>query len=298
MSYNKTEKRYSRLIEFMDDTYLERSSRPISALVFLIPLIALYEIGTILVNTSIDESQIRVVSFIWIQNALSLLGLSQKAAWFCAPLVIVVILLAMQITSKKRWRVKVSDYFIMIGECIALSVPLIVLSLMLNNPPTSPLAAAKYPLQLNTTVSQTMVENEIEPISISTSGQEPTQSVLGIIVTGIGAGIYEELIFRLILICILMIILQDMFVIERPHAIILAVLISALIFSLHHHIIYINGNFTRGEAFVLPSFIFRTFAGIYFAVLYATRGFGIAAGCHAFYDIIIAIMNAIAFEQI
>jgi len=36
-------------------------------------------------------------------------------------------------------------------------------------------------------------------------------------------------------------------------------------------------------------------AGVYFAVIFAVRGFGIVAGTHAFYDILAAILNAIFF---
>jgi hypothetical protein len=38
-------------------------------------------------------------------------------------------------------------------------------------------------------------------------------------------------------------------------------------------------------------------AGIYFAVLFAVRGFGIAAGTHAFYNIIAAVLNAFLFTS-
>jgi len=45
-------------------------------------------------------------------------------------------------------------------------------------------------------------------------------------------------------------------------------------------------------------FGFRTIAGIYFAVLFAIRGFGVTAGTHAFYDIIATIINAAFFSSI
>ena len=36
-------------------------------------------------------------------------------------------------------------------------------------------------------------------------------------------------------------------------------------------------------------FLFRMLAGIYFALLFRLRGFGIAVGTHAFYDIIVGV---------
>jgi len=46
----------------------------------------------------------------------------------------------------------------------------------------------------------------------------------------------------------------------------------------------------------LSKFLFRMLAGVYFAVLYALRGFGIAAGTHAFYDILAAMLNLLVFS--
>jgi hypothetical protein len=58
---------------------------------------------------------------------------------------------------------------------------------------------------------------------------------------------------------------------------------SAALFSGAHHI----GPF--GERFERYVFLFRLLAGIYFALLFRLRGFGIAVGTHAFYDIIVGV---------
>jgi len=62
------------------------------------------------------------------------------------------------------------------------------------------------------------------------------------------------------------------------------------------HIVWIDGRLARSAPFHWTEFGFRTMAGIYFAVLFAIRGFGITAGTHAFYDIIATFINAIFFE--
>ena len=61
----------------------------------------------------------------------------------------------------------------------------------------------------------------------------------------------------------------------------LAVTASALLFSLAHH------AGTPGEAFTWFAFIFRWLAGVYFAWVFVVRGFGIAVGTHAAYDILV-----------
>ncbi len=63
-----------------------------------------------------------------------------------------------------------------------------------------------------------------------------------------------------------------------------------------HHFVFINGQFAHSSQFNWTAFGFRTMAGIYFAVLFAVRGFGICAGTHAFYDIIATILNAFFFQ--
>jgi hypothetical protein len=56
-----------------------------------------------------------------------------------------------------------------------------------------------------------------------------------------------------------------------------------------------HGRFDQTAVFSWPPFVFRTIAGVYFAGLFAVRGFGITAGTHAFYDILAAAMNAFFF---
>lgn len=114
-------------------------------------------------------------------------------------------------------------------------------------------------------------------------------------ITAIGAGIYEELVFRLILICALMMLFQDMLRLHQKNSIVLSVLISAALFSAYHYIDFRTGELD-GDPFELTSFAFRTMAGVYFAVLFAVRGFGIAAGTHAFYDIIATMIKAFFFQ--
>lgn len=98
------------------------------------------------------------------------------------------------------------------------------------------------------------------------------------LVMSVGAGLYEELAFRLILLGGIFALLQRSGV-GRVGAGVVAVVVSSLIFSGVHHL----GS--MGEAFTLGAFAFRFFAGVVFAALYQTRGFAIAAWTHALYDI-------------
>jgi len=294
----------SQLFNFAKDSYLERTSRPIYAMVFLLPFIIFYEVGTFCINTDIlNQSQIRVVAFVWLQNMLESLGFGGKFAWVAPPLVVVVILTALQITSSKKWRFWIGDILPMTVECILLAVPLIVLTLFLSSSAVpegniswfddSAIQAQAESLPGCSSVAG----SSISPLSAEAGDVGPGQSLLANIVTGIGAGIYEELVFRLILICLLMLLFQDVLRLTHIKSIVLSVLISAALFSAHHHVIFVDGQFGQTAVFNWTEFSFRTIAGIYFAILFAIRGFGVTAGTHAFYDIIATIINAVFFQQ-
>lgn len=100
-----------------------------------------------------------------------------------------------------------------------------------------------------------------------------------------GAGIYEELVFRGFLLSILIAVFRPVFP-QQKAATTVAALLGALLFSIFH---YIGPS---GDAFSLGSFIQRILAGLYFSILFVTRGFGVTAAAHAIYDIFVGIINA------
>ena len=101
------------------------------------------------------------------------------------------------------------------------------------------------------------------------------------IVLSLGAGIYEELVFRVILAGGLFVLFRA--VVGRISAGIAAAVISALIFSAFHYI----GAY--GDPWALDSFTFRAIAGLAFSGLFLVRGFGIAAWTHALYDVFLTL---------
>ncbi len=293
---DKNKESTSQLCSFVRDSYLDRTSRPIYALGYLACFIILYEIGTLIINpTTLSEAltrpQIRVVAFVWVQNLLEYLGFSARLTWLTTPLVVVVILLGLQITSRTRWAVRVKDFLPMTVECIALAVPLVVLSLMLNRPAMSPQTQENY---TNVAPSEVVMCQS----SYATAGQSSTEGaelsggasggmprLVVDIVTGIGAGIYEELVFRLILICMVVMIGHDLLKWSAGWTLALAVLISSVLFAAHHHAPM------GSEPFHAARFFFRTIAGGYLALIFWYRGYGPAAGCHAAYNVALACLD-------
>lgn len=99
----------------------------------------------------------------------------------------------------------------------------------------------------------------------------------------LGAGLYEELLFRVLLVGGLAMLARKAFGWQPRRAGLFAVAVGALIFSLFHYV----GPY--GDPFELPSFTFRAIAGVLFSGLYLLRGFGITAWTHALYDVFLAL---------
>jgi hypothetical protein len=99
----------------------------------------------------------------------------------------------------------------------------------------------------------------------------------------LGAGLYEELLFRVLLVGGLAWLARRLFGWRGGAAGLFATLLGALVFSAFHYI----GPY--GDRLELTSFLFRTIAGVLFSALYLLRGFGITAWTHALYDVFLTL---------
>ncbi len=105
------------------------------------------------------------------------------------------------------------------------------------------------------------------------------------LVLSIGAGLYEETVFRLIGMGGLFLIGTRAFDMPPWMAAVAAVLLSSVIFSGIHYI------GPLGDPFAMGSFLFRFFAGVLLAAIFYLRGFAVAVYTHAIYDIIVMVFN-------
>ena len=103
----------------------------------------------------------------------------------------------------------------------------------------------------------------------------------------VGAGIYEEFLFRVMLISGLTGIIGFVFLWSEKVRKAAALIIAAGIFSAFHFV----GDY--GDYFSMELFLLRFFAGIVLGVLYIARGFGITAYAHSIYDLIVLIQITI-----
>ena len=100
----------------------------------------------------------------------------------------------------------------------------------------------------------------------------------------LGAGLYEELVFRVLLVSGLAIGARRLLGAKPLAAGAFAVVVGALLFSAVHYV------GALGDAFTVRSFAFRAVAGLFFSALYVLRGFGITAWTHAIYDMLVLLV--------
>lgn len=216
--------------------YLNKSQLPFHSLIFLLPLMVLYELGNRLLGEGIYAQSMMT----WFFHQFGATGRSMPA------LAVVSILLVWHIARRDEWKIDPGVIGGMVLESVVLAIPLVGIGLVLAR--------------------------HLTLLGLAELGKLTLLSM--------GAGIYEELVFRLAAFTILTLILIDGLKMERRKACLLMVVISAIVFS-HYH--YWGGT----EAFQWRSFIFRTVAGVYFGVVFLIRGFGITSGCHVAYDIFV-----------
>ena len=104
-------------------------------------------------------------------------------------------------------------------------------------------------------------------------------SIAETLALAIGAGLYEEMVFRMLGFALVGVVLEDLAGLSRRVWIPIGLAVTAIAFAAFHGT---PGNDSSGYG----RFMFYVFAGVYFGLLYIARGFGVAVGAHTIYDIV------------
>lgn len=251
-------------VALSDGGYFERSERPLTGLLFLLPLIVFYELGTrYLLRDPVHGTQ-HIVAFTLMRQFFGFFGATGR---HLPALAVVGILLTWHIARKDPWEFNLRTMIGMAFESVLLAFPLIALSF----------ALAHYMPQ----VLGWLCVTDHAPLPALAAGASGP-AVTELVILSLGAGVYEELVFRLILLTFLWLVLRDVCNVPKGLAGLAVVVLTAVLFSAYHYL--------GPEQFDWPRFTFRTLAGIYFGALFLTRGFGITAASHAAYDILIILL--------
>lgn len=245
----------------MPSGYLPATRHPWPCLLFVMPLVVAYEAGVFLLGGPNPET-IRNGADHWLRCALGVVGV--RFFWVPPTLLLLVFLVWTYRSWQDRPGGLVEVLSGMVLESVGFALGLWTLSRLL----------APLLLQAGIELSVTAA---VEPSTLSA-----TEPALRQVVTYLGAGIYEEAVFRLVLFTALIAVLRFLDLSSSASGVVAAVT-SAVIFSAAHHV----GPY--GQAYSNYLFLFRVLAGLYFAVLYQSRGFGIAVGTHACYNVMVSV---------
>jgi hypothetical protein len=185
------------------------------------------------------------------------------AAFGVAPLylggiAVVVVLLLWHVLNRDPWRVDWPSLGAMALESLLLALPLIIIGQFIMRV-----------LAANTTL-------------LLWSGDQPLAG-LGLwsrLAISVGAGLYEELLFRMLLVAVIHTLLVDMAKASNQVGATVAVVVSAAAFAAYHPLRAADGSLS------VQKLTFLFLAGLYFGAIYVVRGFGIVVGVHALYDVL------------
>lgn len=220
-----------------------------------LPLLILYEAMMLFANLG-EVAQVRVGAEIWSKQFLTLLGVRGAAALGAA---VIVVGIGIAVYERRKHIPIRGRYFVWVI-----------------------LESAGYALLVAVLVST--VVGLLFAFSASGPLEAQRPGLFTMLALSIGAGLYEELIFRVILVGGLYLLIRTFY---RDGAYAAAALIGAIVFSAVHY------TGALGDPFTLSSFTFRFLFGLALNVLFLWRGFAVAAWTHALYDVFVVTRLAL-----
>ena len=180
------------------------------------------------------------------------------------------------------------QYLGFVGAVVVLF--LVTLALLKKRQPFN--ARVVFPVLLESTIYALSMGSLILLVMTRVLGLSPRlaatleqEGILARFVMSLGAGVYEEAVFRLGLLTAFGALFEKIFRWGRWLALPAALLLSSIAFSAVHHIP------PHGDPLSLGIFTFRVLAGAFFGVLFWFRGFAVAVYTHAFYDVYVLLLR-------
>jgi len=263
-------------------SYWLETKQPIYSAALILPFLLAYEIGLVWMRSRVINGGDAILTTL----SRSLLRWMGFEFAFASAVILIVAFLIWQFVRKGTWSLRppvlIASFLesLLYGTALFLLLHLLVPYL----PGHLPGASAVVPAAEARVAAKTDTHTGAEPAAKVSGHMRPaTPARPGIedFVLFCGAGVYEELVFRVALLGLLVLVCRKFFHMESAYAAAWSVLLGAFIFSAFHHI--------GGEKIYLNVFLQRMLAGIYFAAIYYTRSFGIAAASHALYDILVGL---------
>jgi membrane protease YdiL (CAAX protease family) len=257
--------------------YWQETQQPIYSAILVLPFILVYQTGLVLLKSKVVNGGDAILNSL----TRAVFRAAGFQATFASVIVLIVAFLFWQYRKKGTWTVRPPMLAAMFCESLIYAVLLfMLLGFIVPYLPGSP--RSRSPVAPHACRGE--IDSSARPVLPAMAASERDEARRpGIedFVLYCGAGVYEELVFRVLLLGLLMLVFTRLFHMEHAHAAAWSVVIGAAIFSAFHHI--------GGEQFALGVFLTRVLAGVYFASIYFTRSFGVAAASHALYDILVGL---------
>tara|TARA_B110000196_G_C20826267_1_gene511537 strand:- start:1 stop:705 length:705 start_codon:yes stop_codon:yes gene_type:complete len=229
----------------MIQDYFQKSKSPFYSFVITLPIFLIYELGLFLMRDT-EFSYIKNGADVLIEEAISTLGFDIFYLSSSLFLLVFFIVAYYQKRNYDSFKIYKSYLFLMLFES------LIYASLLLF---------------FLGSMGLYLMDISVENVQFN-------------LILSLGAGIYEELIFRVFSLFIFYRLVKFIFKsMNHFSAQFFALFLSSILFSLFH--------FIGAESFTQDAFTIRFIAGILLGLLYINRGFGITAITHSFYDIFV-----------
>ncbi|NHZ86284.1 MAG: CPBP family intramembrane metalloprotease [Planctomycetia bacterium] len=228
------------------NSYFKQSKSPFYSFIFILPLFVIYEFGISAISSK-DLPTIRNGADVLLRKILATVGISGIYGMAMFLLIGIIITFLINKGEFRKLKFKGNYFIFMIFESILWSVILFII-------------LSQGQLLLGKGTAKLLIQQ---------------------IVLSIGSGIFEEFVFRVVLVSSFALIVGLFFKKQYFYKMSFAVIVAAVIFSLFHFI---------GDYADIPKtslFILRFTAGIILGYIYILRGFGIAAYSHSFYNLIV-----------
>ncbi len=217
-------------------------------LYFLLPLLIAYQIGAVLYAPEQMDRVPAVLAEALLRRFFEFFGVTGV---YLPGLLVITVLLAWHVAARDPWEPEPYLYVGMLMESIVLAVPLWVLGALVMQ----------------------------GDVLAETIGMGEPLSWQALMVISIGAGIFEELLFRLFAIALIHGLLVDVLGLSNRVGVVAAVTLSSLAFAVYH--------FGPDAPFDWALLALYSLAGAYLAAVYLVRGFGVVVGVHAIYDVVV-----------
>jgi membrane protease YdiL (CAAX protease family) len=249
-------------------TYWDLSRQPLEILALVAPLVAIYELGLLwalrtqggTITNRAHEGLLRLFDAVGIDVAIMALP----------AIGVVVVLVTWQVLSRRPWSLHLPTVGLMVLESAAAALPLAVFAQVIAR------SGAAWETMAAIVPSASLA-------GAAAASAPESLGLLGKVSLAIGAGIYEELIFRMALIALLHTLLVDACRMGERWGLGISIAVSAVLFAIYHPLGAEGGGIDWSRA------TFFVGAGAYFGVIYVVRGFGIAVGAHAAYDLLAVV---------